>query len=136
MSYHTCPQTAGKKEAAMSRKRQTEVKTRVGEYQSKRFYNLTARVVDVRILLDQLSRVSGRNDSDMKHLEMAYRYAMKLCADVLGEVVTELNFVHLEQLELDPEWQKAQADSIREIMDEQAKQQDTEWQRRSDEAER
>jgi hypothetical protein len=118
----------------MNRKKRTEGKTKVGEYRSKRFHNLGARLADAQILLDQQSRVNGRDDSDTKHLEIANRYAMKLCASVMGEVITELNFVHLEQLELDPEWQKAQADSIREIMDEQAKQQDSEWRRSSDEA--
>jgi hypothetical protein len=59
---------------------------------------------------------------------------MKVSAHALSDVVSELNSEHLEQLRLDPEWQKAEAESIRKVMDEFEERKDAEWQKASDEA--
>jgi hypothetical protein len=110
------------------------VKTKIGEYRSKKFYNLGAKVVDVEILLDKLSRVKGRNENHAKNLEIARRYAMKVSAHALSEVVSELNSEHLERLHADPEWRRAEANSIREAMHELAEVEDAEWHKMSEEA--
>jgi hypothetical protein len=99
----------------------------MGEYRSKKFYNLGAKVVDVKVMLDELSKVRGHNDKDNEHLEMARRYAMKVSAHVLKEVVWELNAEHLGGLQADPEWQKVQAQSARQIMQEYEKEKDAEF---------
>jgi hypothetical protein len=119
----------------MNDRRRTEVTIKVGEYRSRKFYKLGAKVVDAEILLDQLSRVKGSNDKDRERLEIARGNAMKVCAHVLNEVVVELNGEHLERLHADPEWRKAQAQSIREAIHESVRTRDAEWHKMSEEAE-
>jgi len=108
---------------------------KIGEYRSKKFYKLGAKLVDIRVMLDELSRVHGRNDKDNERLEKACRYAMKVSACVLGDVIWELNMEHVEHLSEDPEWRREQAESARQIVEEYWGQKDSEWHRQSEEAE-
>jgi hypothetical protein len=108
---------------------------KIGEYRSKKFYKLGAKVVDVKVMLDRLSRVEGRDEKDNEHLETARRYAMKAAVHVLDAVVLELNTEHIERLHEDSEWQKVEAESIRQIMEEYAERKDAEFHKLSEEAE-
>jgi hypothetical protein len=100
---------------------------KIGEYRSKKFYKLGAKLVDVEVMLDELSRVHGCSDKDNEHLETARRYAMKTSVHVLSEVVWELNMEHLARLSDDPEWQTLQAQGARQIMEEYEKERDAEF---------
>ncbi len=112
-----------------------EMTIKIGEYRSKKFYKLGAKLVDIRVMLDELSRVHGRNDKDNERLEKACRYAMKVSAGVLSDVIWELNMEHVERLSGDPEWRREQAESARQIVEEYEERKDSEWQRLSEEAE-
>jgi hypothetical protein len=103
------------------------VKTKIGEYRSKKFYKIGAKLVDVKVMLDELSRVHGRSDKDNEHLETARRYAKKTSVHVLSEVIWELNMEHLARLSGDPEWQTLQAQGARQIMEEYEKERDAEF---------
>lgn len=109
--------------------------TKTGEYRSKKFYKLGAKVLDIKVMLDRLSRVHGRSEKDNEHLETARRYAMKVAVYVLDGVVWELNAEHLERLQEDPEWQKVQAESVRQIVEEYEERNDAEFHKLSEEAE-
>jgi hypothetical protein len=108
---------------------------KIGEYRSKKFYKLGAKVIDVKVMLDRLSRVHGRNEKDSEHLETARRYAMKAAVHVLDDVVWELNTEHIERLQEDPEWQKVEAESIRQVIREFEERKDAEFHKLSEEAE-
>ncbi len=108
---------------------------RIGEYRSKKFYRLGAKVFNVKVVLDELSRVEGRDEKDSEHLETARRYAMKAAVHVLDDVVWELNTERIERLQEDPEWQKAEAESIREVIQEFEEKKDAEFHKLSEEAE-
>jgi hypothetical protein len=99
------------------------------------FDSLVAKLVEVRVVLDELGRVHGRNEKDTEHLRIALRYAMKSSAVVLNDVVWQLNMEHIERLQEDPEWRKVEAESIRQIMEEYAERKDAEFHKLSDEAE-
>jgi hypothetical protein len=101
----------------------------------KNFDHLVAKLANVRVMLDELSRVRGRNDKDNEHLLTATRYAMKAAVHVLDEVVWELNAEHIERLREDPEWQKVEAESIRQVIEEYNERKDAEFHRLSEEAE-
>lgn len=107
---------------------------KIGEYRSKKFYKLGAKLVDIRVMLDELSRVRGRNEKDNEGLENARRYAMKVSAGVLSDVIWELNMEHVERLSEDSEWRREQAESARQIVKEYEEQKDSEWHKRFEEA--
>jgi hypothetical protein len=107
---------------------------KIGEYRSKKFYKLGAKLVDIRVMLDELSRVRGRNEKDIERLENARRYAMKVSAGVLSDVIWELNMEHVERLSEDPEWRREQAESAHQIVKEYEEQKDSEWHKRFEEA--
>jgi hypothetical protein len=99
------------------------------------FDDLAAKIANVRVMLDEVSTVRGFDEKDKEHLATANRYVMKVAAHVLDDVVWELNGERLARLHADPEWQKVEAESIRQIMEEYAERKDTEFHRLSEEAE-
>lgn len=100
-----------------------------------KFDSLVARLVEVRVMLDELGRVDAANEKDSEHLRTATRYAMKAAVHVLEDVVWELNTEHIERLQVDSEWQKVEAENVHQIMQEYAGQKDAEFHRLSEEAE-
>jgi hypothetical protein len=76
---------------------------------SRKIYKVGAKLVEVRVMLDELGRVHGRSNTDNEHLDIARRHAMKVGVHVLDEVVLELNSEKVEGLQSDPEWQRVQA---------------------------
>jgi hypothetical protein len=101
----------------------------------KNFDNLVAELANVRVMLDELSRVRGCNEKDNEHLATATRYVMKAAVHVLDDVVWKLNTVHIERLQEDQEWQKVQAESARQVIEEYNERKDAEFHRLSEEAE-
>src|SRR5579862_8563350 len=80
--------------------------TRIGEYRSKRIYKIGAKIVEVKVMFDRLSRVHGRNEKDNVHLEVACRYAMKVGIHVLDEVILELKSEQMKHRHAEPEWRR------------------------------
>jgi hypothetical protein len=119
--------SAATKGADCTAEKEFEMAIKISEYRSKKFYKLGAKLVDVEVMLDELSRVHGCSDKDNEHLETARRYAMKTSVHVLSEVVWELNMEHLARLSDDPEWQTLQAQGARQIMEEYEKERDAEF---------
>lgn len=82
--------------------------TKIGEYRSRSIYKIGAKIVEVKVMFDQLSRVHGRNERDNVHLEVACRSAIKVGIHVLDEVILELKNEEMENLHAEPEWRRVQ----------------------------